>query len=249
MSRGRRIFIGDVQGCREPLERLLEACDFDEKRDRLFFTGDLVNKGPESANVLRMAIALGAESVLGNHDVFLLELAHGRIEDPGNHTLEDLFGAPDRRKLLSWLLARPLAIHLGDIVLVHAALKPTWRDTHGLGSRLRRRFDAKWQSGRSPFDDSDVRFALTARFCTPRGRQADPDWPPPGKPFQNWLDFYRGPETVVFGHFARQGLVVRDHIRGLDTGCCYGKQLTAWIAEEDRVVVVSADPTARTVTK
>jgi bis(5'-nucleosyl)-tetraphosphatase (symmetrical) len=76
------------------------------------------------------------------------------------------------------------------------------------------------------------------RYCDASGRQPDDDWPPPGPPFRPWDDFYAGRRRVVFGHWARRGLVVRPQCVGLDSGCCYGGQLSAWIAEEDRVVQV-----------
>lgn len=241
----RRIFVGDVQGCREPLERLLASVRFDPATDRVYGCGDLVNKGPDNAGVLRVFRSIGAESVLGNHDVEAIELLRGRIDDwPGN-TLEDLREAHDREALLSWLETRPMAIDLGDVFLIHAAVRPTWGPLAAVPAMLRDRYRAAVGSGRSPYSDEDLRFALTARFCDASGRQPEHDWPPPGPPFVNWLETYRDARTVVFGHFARQGLVVRPRARGLDTGCVYGNALTAWIAEEDRIVSVAADSGGR----
>jgi bis(5'-nucleosyl)-tetraphosphatase (symmetrical) len=236
----RRIFIGDVQGCREPLERLLAAVRFDPAADRVFCCGDLVNKGPDSLGVLRLLRALGAESVLGNHDVELLEIARGAAPEHEAPTLASILRAPDRDELLEWLRARPLAIDFGDVFLIHAAVRPTWRDLAAAPAMLRRAFDAAVAAGVSPYEDLDLRFALTARFTDLNGVQPEIDYPPPGPPYVNWIDIYRDRRTVVFGHFARQGLVVRERVRGLDSGCVYGKELTAWIAEEDRIVAVSA---------
>lgn len=87
-------------------------------------------------------------------------------------------------------------------------------------------------------------FALTVRYCAPDGTRPEADWPPPPAPFRPWFEYYpsRPDErrTVVFGHWARMGLVLRDQLRGLDTGCVWGLRLTAWIAEEDRLVQVEA---------
>ena len=236
----RRVFVGDVQGCREPLERLLAVIRFDPSSDRLYCCGDLVNKGPDNVGVLRLVRALGGESVLGNHDVEAIELLRGRVPEwPGN-TLDDLRRAPDREELLAWLEARPVAIDLGDVFLIHAAVRPTWRELANVPAMLRQHYDAAIRAGVSPYGDDELRFALTARYCDEAGIQPENDWPPPGPPFVNWLDLHRDRRTVVFGHFARQGLVVRDRARGLDTGCVYGKELTAWIAEEDRIVAVPA---------
>lgn len=245
MAGERRIFIGDVQGCLDPLLRLLDRLRFDQSSDRLFFTGDLVSKGPDSAGVLRLARGLGAAAVLGNHDVRLLEASAGRRRRKKGFPCPDLLEAEDRADLLAWLEGLPLLIHLGDIVLVHAGIRPGWVDLRARAPQLRARFEAALRGGGSLFGDEDVRFALSARFCTAEGLQALEDWPPPGPPYRNWIDWYRAPETVVFGHFACQGLRIEPRVRGLDTGCVYGGELTAWIAEEDRVVAVPATPRAR----
>ncbi|MEC8252458.1 MAG: hypothetical protein VX044_04540, partial [Planctomycetota bacterium] len=84
----------------------------------------------------------------------------------------------------------------------------------------------------------DVDYAVNVRYCDARGARPPRDWPPPGPPYRPWDDFYRGRKRVVFGHWARRGLVVRPRCVGLDTGCVYGGKLSAWIAEEDRVVQV-----------
>ena len=87
-------------------------------------------------------------------------------------------------------------------------------------------------------------FAIAARYCTSEGELPKEDWPPPPSPFRPWYEFWpRDPgekRTVVFGHWARAGLVMRPLVRGLDTGCVWGGKLTAWIAEEDRIVQVDA---------
>ena len=85
---------------------------------------------------------------------------------------------------------------------------------------------------------ADVDYAVNVRYCDAEGRRPARDWPPPGPPFRPWDDFYKGQRRVVFGHWARRGLVVRPQCVGLDTGCVYGGKLSAWIAEEDRVVQV-----------
>lgn len=123
--------IGDVQGCADELEELLARLDFDATRDRLWFVGDLVNRGPRSLETLRRVKSLGdaAIVVLGNHDLHLLAIARGgadwRPHDEGLHAIVD---APDAESLLDWLQARPLLHHdaqLG-ITLFHAGLPPQW---------------------------------------------------------------------------------------------------------------------------
>ncbi len=122
--------IGDVQGCHEPLQRLLERLRFDPAQDRVIFLGDLVNRGPQSVEVLRFVRSLGnsAVSLLGNHDLHLLALA-ARGEKAGRKdTLQGLLDAPDRDELLGWLSRCPLAHEDPEtgVLAVHAGVAPQW---------------------------------------------------------------------------------------------------------------------------
>ncbi len=200
----RRIFVGDIHGCLEPLQRLLDKVAFDSGTDRLHPVGDLVNKGPDSPGVLRLLMDLQAEPVLGNHDLHCL--TKGKIADPAQE---------------QWLRAQPIVRLLDGLLMVHAGLHPQWDE-----QRLMQ------------LTPTEVNYATNVRYCDPDGVQPAADWPPPGPPYRPWDDFYRGSRRVVFGHWARRGLVVRPQCIGLDTGCVYGGQLSAWIAEEDRIVQV-----------
>ncbi len=200
----RRVFVGDIQGCREPLERLLAVVGFTKGRDRLHPVGDMVNKGPDSEGTLDLLMSLDAEPVLGNHDLHWLAKPATR-----------------QARHRDWLSAQPIVRVFDDLILVHAGLHPAWDEAH-----LR------------ALSDEDVSFAVSVRYCDANGLRPDEDWPPPGPPYRPWDDFYRGRKRVVFGHWARRGLVVRPRCIGLDTGCVYGGPLSAWIAEEDRVAQV-----------
>ncbi len=129
--------IGDVQGCYDDLARLLDQIGFDPAADKLWFTGDLVNRGPNSLEVLRFVKGLGdrAVTVLGNHDLHLLALSQGvdKHQDRG-HTLDPILNAPDRGELLYWLRHRPLMYYSKkrDMALVHAGLPPQWDVTAAL---------------------------------------------------------------------------------------------------------------------
>jgi bis(5'-nucleosyl)-tetraphosphatase (symmetrical) len=235
----RRIFIGDVQGCREELERLLDALGFDPAGDELHPVGDLVNRGPDSLGTLRLLRQLDAGGVLGNHDLHLLRVANGTRRAGARDTLDEVLAAEDRRELLDWLAARPFARGWPDLVCVHAALHPRWSDP------------VAELAGLDPLEtDPRSDFATRARYCDSQGTRPESDWPPPAPPFGPWYRFWQGradgTRTVVFGHWARNGLVNEARVRGLDTGCVWGKQLTAWIAEEDRLVHV---PAARVYSK
>lgn len=123
--------IGDVQGCADELDLLLERLDFDPRRDRLWFVGDIVNRGPRSLDALRRVKSLGdtVQVVLGNHDLHLLALARGGAAlRKGDEGLQEILDAPDADELLDWLVARPLLHHDDDLgwTLLHAGLPPQW---------------------------------------------------------------------------------------------------------------------------
>src|SRR5262252_7008008 len=133
--------IGDVQGCHDELLTLVAQLGFRPDRDQLWFTGDLVNRGPRSLETLRYVRSLGdnAITVLGNHDLHLLAVAFAtKRKVKSADTIEDVLDAPDRDALLEWLLSRPLT-HFDSArktLLVHAGLIPQWT-AEGAGSLAR----------------------------------------------------------------------------------------------------------------
>jgi bis(5'-nucleosyl)-tetraphosphatase (symmetrical) len=144
--------VGDVQGCCAELETLLERIAFSPARDRLWFVGDLVNRGPRSLDVLRLVESLGpaATVVLGNHDLHLLALARGGdTARPADAGLLPILAAPDRERLLDWLQSRPVLHHdaaLG-ISMVHAGLAPQW--DLAIAQRCAEELEAALQGARS----------------------------------------------------------------------------------------------------
>ena len=124
--------IGDVQGCNSALQRLLHKISFSATRDTLYFLGDLVNRGPDSAGVLRLLMSYGAavQCVLGNHDLHLLAIAYGARKPSRNDTLNAILDAADRPAMLEWLRWQHMAILeniLGhEVLMVHAGVLPTW---------------------------------------------------------------------------------------------------------------------------
>lgn len=230
---GRHIYVGDVQGCREELEALLERLRFDPAADVLLPVGDLVNRGPDSLGALRLLVRLDAQAVLGNHELHLLALAAGRRTPRATDTLQELLASPERDALLAWVRALPFVRRLGRTLLVHAALHPSWTEPE------------RELAGADPLAPSPAAlFAARARYCDTLGRTPERDDAPPGPPYRPWHELVEparlGLDTIVFGHWAAQGLLVKPGFRGLDTGCVWGRKLTAWIAEEDRLVDVPA---------
>ena len=128
--------IGDVQGCFDDLLRLLDKIDFDPVQDRLWFTGDLVNKGPNSLNILRFVKGLrnSAITVLGNHDLYLLAAAAGAVKDKKSDTIACILAAHDCDELLFWLRHQPVLYHDQTLgyTMVHAGLPPQWDLTAAL---------------------------------------------------------------------------------------------------------------------
>lgn len=126
-------FIGDIQGCHHAFQQLLLQVDFSASRDTLFLLGDLVNRGPDSAAVLRQCMAWGdaVQAVLGNHDLHLLAAARGMRKSSRRDTLANVLEAPDRDALLDWLRQQPLARswtdrHGQQVLMVHAGVQPSW---------------------------------------------------------------------------------------------------------------------------
>lgn len=258
-------FIGDIQGCADQLQILLNKIEQAEPDAQYLFAGDLVNRGPKSLASLRLIrdlqIAGRAESVLGNHDLHLLAVANGIRKASRSDTLDDILQAPDREELLDWLRHRPMAISQHQHLLIHAGIFPQWsakqtmKLAHEVETQLRgkRWLDllrnmygntpAQWQDDLEGYDRLRcIINALTRmRFCSADGvmdfdSKDGLDSAPQG--FAPWFDLSRASEktSVVFGHWSTLGLVLRDNLISLDTGCIWGGKLTA-VALEDRQVV------------
>jgi bis(5'-nucleosyl)-tetraphosphatase (symmetrical) len=173
----RRIFIGDIQGCRGELEALLELVRYDPGQDELLPVGDLVNRGPDSLGALRLLVELGAKPVLGNHDLHCLRVARGLREVRPTDTLEALLAAEDREPLLAWLAAQPFVRCFPDVVLVHAGIHPQWSDPGRVLAAV---------GPLEPQPASD--FATRARYCSASGERPPSDWPAPPLPYRPWYD-------------------------------------------------------------
>lgn len=252
--------IGDVQGCADELEALLERFGFDAARDRLWFVGDLVNRGPKSLEVLRRVRALGnsAVVVLGNHDLHLVCHAEGFWQRRADDTLDGVLAAPDGAELVAWLRARPMMHLEGRYAMVHAGLLPQW--TLARARELAREVEAALRGpgyreflanmyGSKPdrWDDAltghdRLRVIVNAmtrlRFCTAGGTMEFREKgkaPPPG--FSAWFDARAGRDEppIVCGHWSTLGLKLTERLIALDSGCVWGGALSA-VRLEDRAL-------------
>jgi bis(5'-nucleosyl)-tetraphosphatase (symmetrical) len=247
--------IGDIQGCDGPLERLLQQVAFSPSRDQLYVLGDLVNRGPDSAGVLRRLMAMGSsvQCVLGNHDLHLLAVAAGASPYKRLDTLDNLLQAPDRSAMLDWLSHQRMAIYAHGILMVHAGVLPAWSVDQTLAfaaefedvlrSPLLTEFlhqmygnqpDA-WRDDLQGIDRLRVIVnALTRlRFCTADGvmefkAKEGANAAPAG--FMPWFDV-PGRQTaqvpIAFGHWSTLGWLGRMDVLALDTGCVWGGCLSA----------------------
>ena len=201
----RTLYIGDVHGCADELERIVDAFGFVRGKDTLYQTGDIINKGPDMMRALKFIQDNGILTVRGNHEEHLIRMM-----------------ATDESEWTDKQRARFARLPLEDwkYILEEVKTWPLWRDTpHAL------LVHAGLEPGKTRLEDMDPKVILSIRY-----------WE--DKP---WFDQVQWNKTVVFGHWAKMGFVDRrPHFIGLDSGCVYGKRLTAWCPEEDKFYEVPA---------
>ncbi len=249
--------IGDVQGCDRELGALLTALQFSAERDRLWFVGDLVNRGPDSLGVLRRIRAFGdaATVTLGNHDLHLLAVAFGSAQVRSDDTLNEILAAPDRDTLIEWLASRPL-LHEDQALnacMLHAGLAPQW--DIAMARQCAREFESalrcdpvrlfsqmygdrpdRWDEVRS--SEERLRFIVN---CFTRLRYVDTDGrlmlrvkgSPHKAQTRSLIPWFQAPAArwhgprIVFGHWSTLGFFNNADVTSLDTGCVWGGTLTA----------------------
>lgn len=254
--------VGDLQGCKDSLAQLLDVLKFDPSQDKLWVVGDLVNRGPQSADSLRLVKSLGdaAIAVLGNHDLSLLAYAEGiRKARPGD-TLEEILHADDRDELLHWLRHLPLMHYDATIntAMAHAGIYPKWDIESALGYAqevefmLRSDFYAlflksmfgnqprRWKKKLEGMDR--LRFITNAftrmRYITEELRLDFEQKNKPGKQPEELYPWFELPRKskdsrIVFGHWSTLGFRTSHNVISLDTGCVWGGQLTAVQLDRD----------------
>jgi bis(5'-nucleosyl)-tetraphosphatase (symmetrical) len=264
--------IGDVQGCCDALDRLLAQIGFSPSRDTLLVLGDLVNRGPQSLAVLKRMRALGAsaQALLGNHDLHLLAVAHGVRPAHATDTLAEILQSPERDAWLEWLRARPLALQREGWLCVHAGVNPAWSafqtlalaaeveamlrgpDLAAFLPRMYGNEPARWSDALQGAERWRHVINVLTRIRFVQARDGTLDFKikesaaaaPPG--LVPWFDApQRGTRStpIAFGHWSTLGLVQRDDLLAIDTGCVWGGALTAVRIDGGRreVVQVACD--------
>jgi bis(5'-nucleosyl)-tetraphosphatase (symmetrical) len=247
--------VGDLQGCCQPLARLLQTVDFSPSRDQLYVLGDLVNRGPDSLGVLRQLRALegAATCLLGNHDLHLLAVAHGVRKPHRSDTLDPILHAPDRDEWLGWLRQQRLAMHAHGWLMVHAGVVPQWDaqqtmalagEVEGMlrGPDLAEFLPQMYGNEPARWDDAlqgvarwrcVVNSLTRLRFCATDGTMEFATKDGAGESPEGYMPWFDVPgrrtagTPVAFGHWSTLGLINRPDLLALDTGCVWGGQLTA----------------------
>jgi bis(5'-nucleosyl)-tetraphosphatase (symmetrical) len=247
--------VGDLQGCGDPLDRLLQTVDFSPSRDHLYVLGDLVNRGPDSLGVLRRLRGLGAAAtcLLGNHDLHLLAVSQGVRKLHKGDTVGPILDAPDRDAWLDWLRQRPLAVHAHGWLMVHAGVVPQWdvAQTMALASEVETLLRGPGLAGFLPqmygneparWDDAlqgvdrwrcVINSLTRLRFCAADGTMEFATKEGAGGSPEGYMPWFEVPgrrtasASVAFGHWSTLGLINRDDLLALDTGCVWGGHLTA----------------------
>jgi bis(5'-nucleosyl)-tetraphosphatase (symmetrical) len=247
--------IGDVQGCNASLGYLLDTLGFSPSRDTVFLLGDLINRGPDNVGVLKRLQALdnSAKCLLGNHDLHLLGVHLGvRKLKPGD-TVGDLLQSQERDSLMDWLRQQALALMQDDVLMVHAGVLPTWSTSKTLSlasevsavlqstdwqdfiRQMYGNLPAGWHDGLQGIDRLRVIVnGLTRlRYCTPEGEMEFAHHGATHIAPEGYVPWFEAPDrqtadvTIAFGHWSSLPLLQRQDVWALDSGCVWGRGLTA----------------------
>ncbi|ENK2108305.1 bis(5'-nucleosyl)-tetraphosphatase (symmetrical) ApaH [Vibrio sp. Vb2532] len=261
--------VGDIQGCFDELQRLLEKVSFSAKKDQLWLAGDLVARGPKSLETLRFVKSLGASAivVLGNHDLHLLAVAHGIKKVKDKDRTAPIFTAPDKEELLTWLAQQPLMAEHDEFVMCHAGISPQWNlktarkcareveriiQSEELPWLLKNMYSNQPDSWGDSLQGLDrYRYIINAftrmRFCFPDGRlDMDCKLPPQQVSGNELIPWFEVPKrihlnkAVLFGHWAALQGYMNNEVIGLDTGCVWGGSLTMIRWEDKKIFTQDA---------
>lgn len=263
--------IGDLHGCLAPLKRLLDKVNYEPATDKLWFVGDLVNRGPESLETLRFIKALGdnAVCVLGNHDLHLLAVINGIRATGGRDTIDDILTADDLDELTHWLRHLPLLHHSAElnVTMVHAGIHPKWdlKLAKAMAAEVEKALRSdkyieflqkmygnkptKWS--RKLGKHRRRRFAINAftrmRFCTRKGELDLSHTCPPAKAPKHLVPWYEVPNRkpikgrILFGHWSSHPAFAVSNVVPLDRGAVWGGSLGALALETGVTTTVDSD--------
>ena len=253
--------IGDLQGCYASLQALLHKVGFDKSRDYLWLVGDLVNRGPDSLACLRFVRSLGARAtvVLGNHDLHLLAVADGESKLGKRDKIQQVLDAPDCDELLDWLRTRKLLHVDGAYLMVHAGLLPQWslaqamtlaaeiesllRDTTDRRAFLKNMYGDEPSRWSESLEASSRQRLVTNAMTRMRILDGNDElnlqfkgplksMPPGTVPWFTKRHPSYADKTILAGHWSALGLHVTPTFIGLDSGCAWGQQLSAFRLED-----------------
>ena len=261
--------IGDVQGCCGALDRMLAKIGFSASRDRIYLLGDLVNRGPRSLETLRRLRGFGDAAVclLGNHDLNLLAIAQGVRRPHASDTIAEILAAPDRDAWLDWLRQRRMAVLEHGWLMVHAGVVPQWdaAQTLQLAAEIEALLRSDALAGFLPqmYGDQPARWndalagverwrfvvnVLTrVRFVAADGTLDLVTKEGAGGALPGFRPWFEVPQRrtegtpIAFGHWASLGLVNRPDLLALDTGCVWGRQLSAARIDGGRREIVQVE--------
>jgi bis(5'-nucleosyl)-tetraphosphatase (symmetrical) len=260
--------IGDIQGCFDNFKKLLEKIEFNPQKDKLWLVGDLVNRGNKSLEVLEYLVSIdkSIKVVLGNHDISLIAAYYG-IKKP-NPTIEPILNSSRAKELIEWLKSKPF-VHIDKelgYVMAHAGISPqfTIKDAKKFSNILHQELaqdnPKKWLKKMfakdinyfsQDLDSIDMqRYALASftrmRYCYQDSKlDFKQKGPLDSVDSSKLLPWYKCPKKkklnlkVVFGHWSTHGFANNNEILAIDTGCLWGRELTAVNLETQKVVNLS----------
>jgi len=263
--------IGDIQGCFESLQTLLEKIKFNPNQDQLWFAGDLVNRGPDSLHTLQFVKQLKnkAVTVLGNHDLNFLAVAEGFAKHSDDDNIDELLNSPDLDELVNWLRKQPLFHHDKQLgfSMIHAGLPPQWDfdQTNQASHEIENTLQGEnyihflknmygnqpdvWSSNLAGMDR--LRFITNSftrlRYCSEEGQLFLKEKGPigtqsKGLPWFQIKDRASRNMKIVFGHWSTLGPNHEQGTYALDSGCLWGGKLTALRLEDETWFNVNCEP-------
>lgn len=227
METKRHIFVGDIHGCLEEFNELIEKVSYDPNVDRFILLGDLIDRGPDSVGVVRKARELNLECVMGNHEHKFVKWFRSQGSRVDVYDRRDYYSKLDDQDI-NYIINMPTYIELDDVIVVHAGVKP------GISLSNQSKDDLMYLR----YTDENRKF-ISLKKINKLGKEQT------GAKF--WTEFWNGPKSVVYGHnvYSFDEPLIEERAPGItcygiDTGCCFGGKLTALIWETKEIIQIAA---------